>query len=77
MTKVVHLIAEDLVVGQKPPRKRAPRKASIRTMIKQAEKAGKTVTSIMTPDGTMIAFDAPEKENTKNPWDEVLDHGPH
>jgi hypothetical protein len=33
------------------------RKPGIATLVKRAEKAGKTVTSVTTPDGTTINFD--------------------
>jgi len=46
-----------------------PRKPSIRTLVKQAEKAtGKTVTSITTPDGTTLHFGEPEPTDATNPW---------
>jgi hypothetical protein len=43
-----------------PRRERKPRRPSIRTLIKQAEKAtGKPVTSITSPDGTKLDFGKP------------------
>jgi hypothetical protein len=39
----------------KPARK--PRKSSVAALVKRAEKTGKTVTSITTPDGITIRFD--------------------
>jgi hypothetical protein len=59
--------AERSVVS-KPPRQRKP---SLRTLIAQAEKAGKPVTSITTPDGTKIAFGEPEAEK-RNELDEWI-----
>ena len=38
-------------------------------MIEQAEKAGKTVTSITTPDGTKLDFG--EADRATNSWDRV------
>jgi NAD(P)H-hydrate repair Nnr-like enzyme with NAD(P)H-hydrate epimerase domain len=52
----------DLVVGsggKKPPR---PRKPSIRAMIAQAEKSGKNVASITTPEGVTLTFGEPVKD---------------
>jgi len=44
-----------------------PRKPSIRRMIAAAEKAGKTVTSMTMPDGTVLHFgEAPTEAS--NPW---------
>jgi hypothetical protein len=44
------------------------RKPSIATLIKRAERTGKTVTSITTPDGTMINFSHQDPDETNNPW---------
>jgi len=38
---------------------RKPRQPNIRKLVKQAEKTGKTVTSITTPDGTRLDFGTP------------------
>ena len=55
MSDVHHLTAVSLEV--RPERRvRKPRKPSIRRMIAAAEKAGKTVTSITMPDGTVLHF---------------------
>jgi hypothetical protein len=48
--------------------KRRTRKPSITTLIKRAEKTGKAVTSITTPDGTTIHFGEPEASEANNPW---------
>jgi len=37
-------------------------------MIKQAEKSGKAVSSITTPDGTTIHFGEPAPTEASNPW---------
>jgi hypothetical protein len=51
------------------PRTRRKRKPSIATLVKCAEKTGKTVNSITTPDGTTINFGAaPESSEANNPW---------
>jgi hypothetical protein len=42
--------------------------SSIARMIAQAEKSGRTVTSITTPDGTTIRFDEPTPSDATNPW---------
>src|SRR5262245_36564559 len=55
--------------AQEPRRQRKPRKPSIRTLVKQAERAtGKTVTSITTSDGTTLHFGEPEPTEATNPW---------
>jgi hypothetical protein len=53
------------------------RKPSVGTLIKQAEKSGKPVTSVTTPDGTVLHFGEPEQATQSNPWDEVLSREPH
>jgi hypothetical protein len=40
----------------KPVRRRRQRKPSVATLIKRAEKAGKTVTAITTPEGMTLTF---------------------
>jgi hypothetical protein len=47
------------------PRKRKP---SIARTIKQAERSGKKVTSITTPDGATLRFNEPEPTEATNPW---------
>jgi hypothetical protein len=56
------------ILEARPPLKRQRRKPSIARQIKQAEKAGKTVTSITTPDGTTIHFGDSESSEANNPW---------
>jgi hypothetical protein len=46
---------------------RKPRRPSISKMIAQAEKAGKPVTSITTPDGMTLRFGEPEPAAPENP----------
>ena len=48
--------------------KRRTRKPSIARQIKQAEKTGKRVTSVTTPDGMIINFGDPEPSAANNPW---------
>lgn len=43
------------------------RKPSIATLVRRAEKTGKAVTSITTPDGTTINF-SQEPDEANNPW---------
>jgi hypothetical protein len=50
------------------PASKRQRKPSIRTLIKQAEKAGKPVTSITTPDGVTLKFGESEPTEAANPW---------
>jgi hypothetical protein len=60
--------AERSVVSKpaKPHRKRKP---SLRALIAQAEKAGKPVTSVTTPEGITLRFDQPESPaEASNPW---------
>jgi hypothetical protein len=49
-------------------RQHQPRRANIRKLIAQAEKAGKPVTSVTTPDGTKLDFGKPESAAAENPW---------
>ena len=48
--------------------KRRQRKPSIRSMIAAAERAGKKVTSITTPDGVTLHFGKGESTEASNPW---------
>jgi len=61
--------------GVPPPPMRWPRetprrqrKPSIPALVKRAEKAGKKVTSVTTPDGVTIHFDKAEDTEASNPW---------
>jgi hypothetical protein len=56
------------VDGSRQMAKRQRRKPSIARQIKQAEKTGKTVTSITTPDGTTINFGETKPTDASNPW---------
>ena len=52
------------------PKRRKPRRTSIRSMIAAAEKAGKTVSSITVPGGTVLHFATSEAAPASdNPWD--------
>jgi hypothetical protein len=52
-----------------PTPRRQQRKPSIRRQIEAAEKAGKTVTSVVaTPDGTTLHFGQGEPTEASNPW---------
>jgi hypothetical protein len=53
------------------------RKLRVDALIRQAEKAGKVVTSITTPDGVTLRFDEPEQNTANNSWDEVLRRASH
>jgi hypothetical protein len=44
------------------------RKPSLAKLIAQAEKSGRTVTSITMPDGTTIHFGEPTPSDATNPW---------
>lgn len=55
---------------------RRRRKPSVHDLIKQAEKSGKPVSSVTTPDGVTLHFGV--AESAGNEWDEVLlRHGTH
>ena len=47
---------------------RGPRKPGLRTLIEQAEKAGKKVASITMPDGVTLRFGESEPIEPSNPW---------
>ena len=78
MPGIDHLHACDLVVGQgnKPEpdlvakREHAVRrrKPGLRRLIAQAEKTGKTVTSVTTPDGHTLRFGELPSSEANNPW---------
>jgi hypothetical protein len=51
-----------------PAKPRRPRKPSIRKTIAAAERGGKTVTSITTPDGVTLHFGKGEATEASNPW---------
>ena len=58
-----------IYVDKPPPARRVGRrKPSIATLIKRAEKAGKTVTSVTTPDGTVLHFGELTPTEASNPW---------
>jgi hypothetical protein len=70
MTDTVHhLVAVPLVVSTEQKKPRRQRKPSIRTIIKQAEKTGKSVTSITTPDGTVLTFGGEPAKSEGNELD--------
>jgi hypothetical protein len=56
-----------------PHRQRRARKPSIKRMVANAEKTGKTVTSITLPDGTVLHFGEPKPTEASNPWLADLD----
>jgi hypothetical protein len=57
----------------RPPRPKRQRKLSIRRMVAAAEKAGKPVTNITMPDGTVLHFGASAPTEAGNPWLADLD----
>jgi hypothetical protein len=71
----------DIWIGNPPYRpdtRRRQHKPSIAKQIKQAEKSGKPVTSITTPDGVTLHFgksESSEANNDSNEWDRELLHG--
>ena len=50
------------------PQPKRQRKPSIKKMIAAAERAGKKVTSITTPDGVTLRFGESEPTEANNPW---------
>ena len=73
--KTVHLVGADLdlVLEQKPKRQRRTRKPrSIATMIKQAEKTGKSVSSVTTADGVTLTFGQTVENGTATTADDEL-----
>jgi hypothetical protein len=50
---------------ERPKQKRRPR---IDTLLAEAAKGGKTVTSITLPDGTKLTFGEGEQAPDSNPW---------
>jgi hypothetical protein len=55
-----------VAVHRTTPKRR--RKPSIATLVKRAEKTGRAVTSITTPDGTTIHFGENTPSDASNPW---------
>jgi len=65
------------VTGQKAPVKRQPRKPTLASELRQARRAGLSVTAaIIDPDGRLsLQFGEPTAESVEsNPWDRVLNH---
>ena len=67
MSDVDHLTAVSLEVSSGRAKRRVS-KPSIRRMVAAAEKAGKTVTGITTPDGVTLHFGKGESTSCCNPW---------
>jgi hypothetical protein len=57
------------------PRQRRERRPSVRALIKQAERAGKSVTAV-TINGVTLSFGIQGIDET-NEWDRDLFHGAH
>jgi hypothetical protein len=75
--KIVHqLHAPDFTLAGESKHRR-PRKPRIDRAIAQAEKAGKTVTGITTPDGVTLTFGDEVPTESSNEWDEALRRGKH
>jgi hypothetical protein len=51
-----------------PRPRRRRRLPSVATLLKQAEKTGRPVTSITTPDGVTLTFGQAEPSEANNPW---------
>ena len=54
--------------ASQPNAVRRQRRPSIKRMIAAAERSGKTVTSITTPDGVTLRFGESEPTEANNPW---------
>jgi hypothetical protein len=74
-----NLTAEPLIIGAKAavegvdamkPRNRRARKPRIDTIIKQAEKAGKNVTSVTTPEGVTLTFGEANTDESVTPLEQ-------
>ncbi len=59
---------EKLAAWRRAHRTQRTRKPSIASMIAQAEKSGRTVSSVTTPDGTTIHFGETKPTEDTNPW---------
>jgi hypothetical protein len=73
-------VDEALRILEKLATPRRRRRPSIRKMIAEAEKSGKTVTSVTTPDGSTLTFgelSTSPAASSGNPWDEVLSRDTH
>jgi hypothetical protein len=75
-----HRMLDDLANALEPPAAPArnpkrQRKPRVHTLIKQAEKSGKPVTSITTPDGVTLHFGKGESTEASNPWLDDLNKG--
>jgi hypothetical protein len=68
---VHELRANNWMLGSAEAKPRRPRRASVDRLIHQAERSGKTVTSV-TKDGITLSFGG---EPATNEWDTVLHHG--
>jgi hypothetical protein len=64
--RVVTLAEKFFGLDAKPASGR--RKPGITTLIKRAEKSGRRVTSVTTPDGTTLTFGDSEPSEANNPW---------
>jgi hypothetical protein len=62
-----------------PSRQRRQRKPRVRRLIEEAEKSGKTVTSVVaTAEGYTLKLNEPQSPaTTDNPWDQVLKDATH
>ena len=48
--------------------RKKPRKRRMGALIKQVERIGKHVSSVTTPDGTVLHFGEPQPTEASNPW---------
>lgn len=55
----------DRFTNAKPTHQRKP---SVRSLISRAQKAGKTVASITTPEGYTLTFGEAQPSEASNPW---------
>jgi hypothetical protein len=68
LAETIPAASAEILEAFRPTAKRQRRKPSIARQIKQAEKTGKRVTSVTTPDGMIINFGEPEPSAANNPW---------
>ena len=67
-SRLIHALRAALESRRGDGRRRRQRKPNIRRMIAAAERGGKNVTSITTPDGVTLHFGKGEPTEASNPW---------
>ena len=74
----IELHAADLIVGQKPAKRRRPRRPTIAGVLAQTSKAGVAVmAATIAPDGSITIVPGQPGASDFNEWDQELLHGKH